>query len=235
MKFGVILSLLMALAFCYWFLPEKADAGVEIALEAELADTIMEPMVVGTLDDIKKQKWPAPPTEPSHGEFIWMPGAPTTGGGGEGYAEFIVDIPEKGTYSIWGFVTAWDGNSDSFWVTWQPADPDENPQVTQNTEFRWGVRQGNDWHWDRINQWLDGGTFEREWKFDRGETILRIWTREDATMLDALFITDEIADNEAAAGVRLPTDDDVQLQLTGLSVQPGGKLSTTWAEIKKHP
>ena len=69
-----------------------------------------------------------------------------------------------------------------FWVTWQPADPDEDAQKTQNTEFRWGVAQGGVWHWDRINHWLDGGTFEREWKFkEAGETLLRIGVREDAT------------------------------------------------------
>ena len=101
-------------------------------------------------------------------------GEPVAGGGGAGHADFIVNIPEPGKYALWGHVIAWDGNSDSFWVTWEPADPKEDAQATQNTQFRWGVGQGAAWHWDRINHWLDGGTFDREWKFNKaGETLLR--------------------------------------------------------------
>ena len=93
-------------------------ADVEIALEAELADVIQAPMVIA--DD-------EPNT--SDGEYIWAPGAPATGGGGTGWAEFIINLPEDGEYALWGHVIAWDGNSDSFWVTWKPADPDEDPQA----------------------------------------------------------------------------------------------------------
>ena len=198
-------------------------ADIEIALEAELADEIAEPMII---DDEKTA---------SDGKFIWMEGAPATGGGGEGWAEFIINIPEPGKYALWGHVTAWDGNSDSFWVTWQPADPDENAQQTQNTEFRWGVAQGGAWHWDRINHWLDGGTFEREWKFAKaGETTLRIAVREDATMLDALFVTSNVkATAEDAANVRLPTDKDRKIQIEGLAVDAKGKAATTWGSLKK--
>ena len=80
--------------------------------------------------------------------------------------------------------------SDSFWVTWQPADPNEDAQVTKNVQFRWAVVNGPVWHWVRINQWLDAGRFDREWKFkEKGETVLRIAVREDAAMLDAIFVT----------------------------------------------
>ena len=109
--------------------------GYERAIEAEMADAIEAPMVVA--DD----------ADASGGQFIWMEGAAATGGGGEGWAEYTLHIPAPGTYALWGKVIAWDGNSDSFWVTWQPADPDEDAQTTQNTEFRWGVAQGSDWHW----------------------------------------------------------------------------------------
>ena len=203
--------------------PTGFGADIEIALEAELADEIVEPMII---DEEKTA---------SDGKFIWMEGAPATGGGDEGWAEFIINIPEPGKYALWGHVTAWDGNSDSFWVTWQPADPDENAQQTGNTEFRWGVAQGGAWHWDRINHWLDGGTFEREWKFAKaGETVLRIAVREDATMLDALFVTSNVkATVEDAANVRLPTDKDRKIQIEGLAVDAKGKAATTWGSLKK--
>lgn len=203
--------------------PTGFGADIEIALEAELADEIVEPMII---DEEKTA---------SDGKFIWMEGAPATGGGDEGWAEFIINIPEPGKYALWGHVTAWDGNSDSFWVTWQPADPDENAQQTGNTEFRWGVAQGGAWHWDRINHWLDGGTFEREWKFAKaGETVLRIAVREDATMLDALFVTSNVkATVEDAANVRLPTDKDRKIQIEGLAVDARGKAATTWGSLKK--
>ncbi len=196
------------------------EAEVEIALEAELAQTIEEPMIVA--DDKLA----------SDGKFIWMEGAAATGGGGTGYAEFSIEIPEPGKYALWGHVIAWDGNSDSFWVTWQPADPDEDAQQTQNTEFRWSVAQGAAWHWDRINHWLDGGTFDREWKFDKaGETVLRIGVREDATMLDAIFITSNLKADEGS--VRLPTDKDRTIQIEGLDVDAKGKAATTWGTLKK--
>ena len=164
-----------------------AQAGIKgdgIALEAELAQRIEEPMKI---DDSDKGKGA------SNEKFIWMEGEPAVGGGGEGWAEFDVNMSEKGEYAIWGRVLAWDGNSDSFWVTWKPTDPDEDAQATQNTKFRWAVQQGPEWHWDRVNAWLDGGTPEREWDIKTdGETVLRIAVREDATMLDALFITSNI-------------------------------------------
>jgi len=224
-----LISMTMFLGLVTLF--SHAAKTVEIALEAELANTIQAPIVEAVPDDAKAKGGPAP-DEPSRGKYIWAPGAPTTGGGGSGFAEFIVDIPTADEYAVWGRVIAWDGNSDSFWVTVRPADPDENPQSTGNTEFRWGVAQGNTWHWDRINHWLDAGTFDRKWKLPKGEALIKIWTREDATMLDTLFIINDLSATQN--DVRLPTDEDVEKQLSGQrAVQPTGKLSTTWGYIKK--
>ena len=153
----------------------------------------------------------------------------------QGMPILSLTIPEPGKYALWGHVIAWDGNSDSFWVTWQPADPDENAQQTQNTEFRWGVAQGAAWHWDRINHWLDGGTFDREWKFNKaGETALRIAVREDATMIDAIFVTTNVkATAPDQANVRLPNDRDRKIQVEGLPVDAKGKAATTWGSLKQ--
>ena len=190
--------------------------GYERAIEAEMADVIEAPMEIA--DDANA----------SGGQFVWMEGPPVTGGGGEGWVEYNLPIPAPGTYALWGKVLAWDGNSDSFWVTWQPADPDENAQETQNTEYRWGVAQGDEWHWDRINHWLDGGTFDREWEIEEaGTTTLRIAVREDATMLDVIFITDNLSADEAEVGPRDPIPAD-----SLVPVEPQDKLATTWAKLK---
>jgi hypothetical protein len=228
---GINMKLIMT-AIALFMVSTIAFGDVEIALEAELANKIQAPIVIAVPEDAKAQGG-GKPTEPSNDKFIWAPGPPVTGGGGSGFAEFIIDIPENDTYAIWGRVVAWDGNSDSLWVTWTPADPEENPQATQNTEFRWSTAQGNDWHWDRVNHWLDGGTFEREWELDKGETLLKIWSREDATMLDCLFISNNLQ-AESEGILRMPDDKDRQAQIEGVQrpVEPKAKLATTWAEIR---
>ena len=216
MRFKTYLIAALFIAVAGLLLTHSIGHTYERAIEAEMADTIEAPMVIA--DD----------ENASAGEFIWMEGPPTTGGGGEGWAEYKLHIPEPGTYALWGKVLAWDGNSDSFWVTWQPADPDEDAQVTQNTEFRWGVAQGSEWHWDRINHWLDGGTFEREWEItEAGETTLRIAVREDATMLDVIYITDNLSEDEAEVGPRDPIPAD-----SVIAVEPQDKLTTTWGKLK---
>ena len=186
------------------------------AIEAENADSIEEPMVIAE-DDAA-----------SGGKFVWAPGEPLTGGGGEGGLELVIILPEAGTYALWGKVIAWDGNSDSFWVNWLPADADENPQDTNNFEFRWSVAGGNEWHWDRINHWLESGTFEREWELEAGVTTLRIGVREDATMLDVIFITDNLSEDIEEVNPRDPGPEDAT------PVEPREKLTTTWGRLKSQ-
>lgn len=214
----------------------SVHAAVEIALEAELAQEIVAPMTVAVPKDV--EQWGPKPNEPSNGQFIWAPGAPAAGGAndGKGMARFIVNIPAAGEYALWGRVIAWDGNSDSFWVVVRPADPEENPQQTNNVQFRWATAQGPAWHWDRINQWLDGGTFDRKWKLPKGEVEVRIMTREDATMLDCLFITDNLSPDEGVVSPRLPTKQDIERQKSGgggRPVAPRGKLTTFWASLRR--
>jgi len=189
----------------------------DFAFEAENADTIEAPMIIA--DD----------ENASGGQFIWVPGEPATGGGGEGWAEYVINLPEAGTFALWAKVIAWDGNSDSFWVNWLPADPDENPQETNNNDFRWAVAGGSDWHWDRVNRWTDNGTFDAMWEQDAGETRLRIATREDAAMLDVIYITDNLSADEAEVTPRDPGPEDM---LT--PVEPIEKLATTWGKLKKQ-
>ena len=222
MKYSIIILLILLIAVLSETVMLEAD--VEIALEAELADTIQALVVIAD-DELA-----------SNGKYVWHEGEPEAGGGGAGYAEFIINIPETGKYALWCHVIAWDGNSDSFYVTWQPADPVEDPQVTKNNEFRWAVQNGNEWDWDRINHWLDNDQrFDREWEFDAtGETVLRIGSREDAAKLDAIFVTSNVGATVAGqANVRLPTDEDRELQIDGLAVDAKGKVTTTWGSLKK--
>jgi hypothetical protein len=220
--------LTLTMIFCITLGYALSAIAVEFAFEAEDA-TIEAPMVVAVPSEAAAQGGPEP-VNPSGGKFVWMPGPPVTGGGDKGFMEFVVKIPANGTYAIWGRVVAWDGNSDSFWVTVSPADPDENPQATANTQYRWAVAQGNEWHWDRINQWLDGGTFEREWKLNAGEAKIKILTREDATMLDCIYITDNLSADEAEVKPKLPSE--VPPPSPGTTVEPHGKLAITWANVK---
>jgi hypothetical protein len=112
-------------------------------------------------------------------------------------------------------------------------DSNENPQQTQNMDYRWSVGGGNAWHWDRIEAWKEDGSHEdRQWEVPAGETILTIWTREDGTMLDSLYITDDILGGNVNR--RLPDDDDRQLQIEGVNraVSAAGKPPTTWGRIR---
>ncbi len=92
MKYVTIFSMLIILNLCLSTAVLVAD--VEIALEAELADVIQAPMVIAE-------------DEPnaSDGKYIWGPGAPATGGGGTGWAEFIINLPEDGDMSSLGMGT----------------------------------------------------------------------------------------------------------------------------------
>ena len=60
--------------------------------------------------------------------------------------------------------------------------------------------------------------------------------REDAAMLDALFITTNVEANDPAdVNLRLPTAADRELQITGsTAVNPGEKIASTWAHLKRQ-
>lgn len=207
--------------------------AADVALEAELG-AIEAPMVVAVPSDAAAEGGPEP-DEPSRGKFVWVAGPPASGGNDHvGWVSFDFSVEKAGDYAIWGRIVAWDGNSDSFWVKIEGADPDEQPQESQNTHFRWSTSKNNNWHWDRVNQWLDGGTFARAWELTAGDHTLIIYSRESAAMLDTVFITDNLSEEEADVPLRAPTDEDVAIQ-TGqpTNVEPQGKLAAVWAELKR--
>ncbi len=204
-------------------------AAIEIVTEAELANTIEAPMAIGVPGD-GSANGGTDAVDASRGNFVWVPGAPLLGGGGEGFMQFEINIPVAGTYAVWARIIAWDGNSDSFWVTWEPADPPENSQETDNKDFRWSMSNGSEWHWDRIERWADDDSHtDREWVLPAGPTALTIYTREDAAMIDSIFITDNLSSDEAVANPRVPTDDDLNVS----AVSPVSKLAVTWGAIRE--
>ena len=142
----------------------------------------------------------------SAGRYIWMPGEPNADGGAEGWAEYDVFIPEPGDYSVWARVIAWDGKSDSFFITWTSADSRVDPNSNGDATFVWDVAGGAEWHWERVTASGSEGSVQREWRFDKaGKTALRISVREDGTKLDALFVTSNTTAVEPEdAQVRLP-------------------------------
>ena len=81
MKYGIIISMLIVTTFLLVSVALEAD--VEIALEAELANTIQAPMVIAD-DELA-----------SDGKYIWMEGEPATGGLGQGWAEFKINILKR--------------------------------------------------------------------------------------------------------------------------------------------
>ena len=83
---------------------------------------------------------------------------------------------------------------------------------------------------------FDDQRSDREWEFDDpGETVLRIGSREDAAKLDAIFVTSNVGATVAGqANVRLPTDEDRELQTDGLAVDAKGKVTTTWGSLKQR-
>ncbi|MDE0555501.1 MAG: hypothetical protein OXI24_14865 [Candidatus Poribacteria bacterium] len=83
MRYSIIFMLVILTTFIYG--TAKLGAEVELALEAELANEIVEPMIIS--DDKLA----------SDGKFIWMEGAPVAGGGGVGHADFIINIQNLGS------------------------------------------------------------------------------------------------------------------------------------------
>lgn len=224
-----------ALAAAFSFALTAAHAA-DLALEAELAQTISRPMQAAVPQNAANRGGQKP-SDPSNGQFIWAPGAPNKNGGNAGYARFTVPIENKGNYMLFGHAVAWDNRSDTFWVTiWQngnrKADQDRNPQRSRNRAYQWRIRpKGAAWVWDRIDHRMDaGGRFDRSWELKEGLAVITIWTNENAAMLDALYLTD----NPRAKTGKLPTrrDRDLQSRNFDLSVDPKGKIASTWGQMK---
>ncbi len=172
--------------------PKAVDDG-SIALEAE-GGTVDGKMVI------------AQDASASGGRFVWEVELPDVAGAEGGTAVLQFPIETVGTFAMWAHVTAPDAGADSFWINWEPVDP-EHPFVDESRrdEFYWDLTEGPGWTWQRVTSML-GEYQPRTWTFAAPtETTLRIGSRENGAKIDAIFITAEIdADTPDGAKVRLP-------------------------------
>ena len=88
MKHGIIFLFILLIAGLWGI--TRLNADVEIALEAELANTRQDPMVVAE-DELA-----------SNGKYVWMEGAPATGGGGPRMGRIHYRHPRSGHLCVMG-------------------------------------------------------------------------------------------------------------------------------------
>ena len=137
-------------------------------LEAEHADTIVNPLEVANDDSA------------SNSRFIYAP----NGTGNDYSAGFImstytVNISQEGEYILLGRVKVTDKRDNSFFV-----------QIDNGLNNLWEVETGDSWHWDRVNDRdiLDPVKFILK----SGVHKLKIKLREDGTKLDKLLLTNNV-------------------------------------------
>ena len=147
-------------------------------------------------------------------------------------------VAEAGQYAVWARIVAWDAHSDSFWVKIEGVDPDEDPQKTQNTHFRWTMSpRGTVWAWDRVNSWVDipeDIKTDRVWDLPAGDHRITFAAREDAAMIDSVFITNNLSSDAGEVELRAPTPSDVDLQMgAAADVDAVGKTASVWGRLKQ--
>jgi len=185
--------MIVILASCSDEVQAPAPPREGIALEAEL----------GTLDGALVA---ADDSAASGGRYVWEPGDPGREGANGGFVEFKIPV-EPGSYALWIRQRGMDSQSDSFRVTWQPADPQDPFSTPNGEDYTFDFSESGSWMWERVllnrDQNLNRLTV---WTFEKaGTTTLRFYNRENGSRLDALFITRRTdATDETQAGVRAP-------------------------------
>jgi hypothetical protein len=160
----------------YRLVPEPP---VEIWFEAEAADSITAPMKIYDSQLA------------SGGQYIGT----DEGSGDEtenppvyGVASYNFTVPE-GTYKILLSVIVI-GGADSFWV--RVPDAAYDPGTNSSGWIRFNViDKGDNWHWDEVHS-NDHANQVVKITLSAGEHTLEIARRDDATLLDAILITDEL-------------------------------------------
>ncbi len=161
----------------YRLVPEPP---VEIWFEAEAADSITLPMKIYDSQLASGGQYIG--TDESSGDETENPPL-------YGVATYNFTVPE-GTYKILLNVIVI-GGADSFWVRIPGAICD--PGTYQSTDWiKFNViDKGDDWHWDEVHSNSHGNEVVK-FTLSAGEHTLEIARRDDATLLDAILITDEL-------------------------------------------
>ncbi len=179
----------------------------ELAFEAEDFDTIGPPMQIVEDKDV------------SGGAYIKSPS------GRAGWAEYEIDIPEFAPYYMHGMVQRHDGVTDSFFITFDLNDRGDDDDVNENT---WTVSlPDNVWAWDAVNGRGVGGD-PRVFELEEGIHMLRIWTRENETWLDCIYMSTDLI----AIPILASEFEGRDRKGPPKSVNYSGKLATAWGHIK---
>ncbi len=89
----------------------------------------------------------------------------------EGFARYVLEVPEDATCSIWARVLATGSGSDSFWMSLNERNPKE-----------WGTGVHPRWRWSRIFDDVD---------LSAGEHTITVRHREPGTKLESLLISND--------------------------------------------
>jgi hypothetical protein len=202
----------LLLMFCALFIVVFSFSGYakqddELAFEAEDFDEIGLPMTVVEDEDV------------SGGEYIKSPN------GRAGWAEYEIEIPEDGTYYMWGMVQEHDGVTDSFFITFNLDDRGDDNDTNENT---WDLDgPANAWAWDKVSGRGLGGD-PRAFELDAGTHNLRVWTRENESWLDCIYMsTDQLAVPILASEFEGRERTTIQK-----AVNYAGRLAAVWGQIK---
>ena len=137
-----------------------------------------------------------------------------------GFADYTFESPVAGDAYIWGRVADFRGGGQSWYIVLNSANiADAGDSLIIDT-------QGPVWTWR-------GGRDIPESKsptdLKKGTNTVRIQPREAGPNLEALFDVFMISSESFQ-----PTNEDYEKAKEGLPVAPAGKLTTTWAAIKRY-
>ncbi|MBI5150110.1 MAG: DUF4215 domain-containing protein [Candidatus Omnitrophica bacterium] len=144
--------------------------AADLYVETESAATLTAPMQI------------ASDATASGGKFIYIP----NGNGvsysvpGKGTASYTINIPQNGTYALWGRIIAQYPNDDSFFI-----------QVDSGTNYTWPTPAGSTWHWARVKDMFHHSYVTLS--LSAGVHTISVKHREDGAKIDKLFLTDDMA------------------------------------------
>lgn len=168
----------------------RADA-VYLWYEAEHG-ILEEPMQIGNHE------------KASDSAFVWVPEGPGNDAptGGDGFVEYVFDVPSAGDYVIWGRTLTPNIKDNSFYVSlngqqeawWELPRPYKRPKTQR-------------WSWDPISS-RDPVTRVMAnpvlFKMNQGRNTLRLRVREDGTRLDGLLVTNDLSFKPRGSQPKLP-------------------------------
>lgn len=157
--------------------PIAVDPKKGASWEAE-AGAVRRNMVIGTDDGAFGSK------------YVWAPGKPGEHGGGNGTVTWFLNIPEPGTYYLWGRVLAPTPDDDSFFVSIHT----NSGEPVQSAAWHTGTHQT--WEWTPVG--LESNPGPTPLTLPRGPVKLELRVREDGTAIDRLMLTPD--PNTAPAG-----------------------------------